>query len=418
MKKKFSLNLLLLLFFILYGCAKDNQPTYIPSAEPTNQQLIKSTFYQFTEKVKSLGTEQRKEVVQNFLKENLESPVIDGDSLICFFYYGKADTVTLNGDLQEGWAKLDTMKSINCGDKNFFYKICTAPPDARIDYKFSVDGKEIIDPLNKKITPSGYGSHSEVVMPLFVRDTTRFFRRDIQRGTIESTIFISKEEEISPRPIKIYKPFGYDTLSALPSLYVMDGFKAFEFMAYNNVLDNLIADNKISPMIVVFLEYINEDDSYFFAENEKLTEILCNELVPFIDKTYKVNTDPHFRAITGISAGGHYSLLAAFNRPDVFLNAAGQSSTITEELLEEMKTASENKKYLKEYRFYFDVGIYDLSSGSLEGHTFLTANRKFHKEMENTGFNFLYNEYNDGHQWANWRERTDDILIYFFEFPK
>jgi len=306
------------------------------------------------------------------------------------------------------------MKFINCGDEKFFFKICAAPPDARLDYLLIVDGKEITDPLNKRITPSGYGPHSEVIMPQFIPDTTRYFRADVPHGSIDSIMFISKEKEISPRPVKIYKPSGYDTLTAIPSLYVMNGFKAIEFMSFTNVLDNLIADKKIRPVIAVFLDYVSDDKSLFLDSNDRLTKILCDELVSLIDRIYKVSTSPHDRAITGISAGGHFSIITAFNRPDIFLNAAGQSANITEELMDAMKSASDNKKHLKEYHIYFDVGIYDLPTASLDDHTFLTANRLLYKEIKNAGFNYRYHEYNDGHQWAGWRERTDDILIYFF----
>ena len=414
MKKIFPLKILLLFFLILSGCGKENRPPFISSAEPTDWQIKNSKFFQFTEKLNSLRITERQELVQQFLKEHPEKPIIEGDSLICFFWIGKADTVLLNGDLQSGWAKPEMMNFINCGDDNFFFKICSAPPDFRLDYLFIVDGKTTTDPLNKKITPSGYGPHSEVVMPGFVPDTIRNFQTNILHGAVDSILFVSKEKEISPRAVKVYKPFGYGTLSALPSLYVVDGFKALEFMNYINVLDNLIADKKIQPVIAVFLDYVNGDENFYLNNNEQLAKVLCDELVPLIDRTYKTNTDPHYRAITGISAGGHFSLITAFNRPDVFLNAAGQSTTITEKLFNAMHTASKNKKRLNECRFYFDVGVYDLTSGTIDSHTFLTANRKLNDEMKNAGFNFRYHEFNDGHQWANWRERTDEILIYFF----
>lgn len=412
--KNFSLNLLILFFLIFYGCSKENPPPFIPPAEPTQLQIDNSVFFQFTEKLKSADVSDRQELVQQFLNEHPYTPLIENDSLICFFWIGKADTVLLNGDLQAGWANPDIMKAINCGEVSFFFKICTAPPDARLDYLFIVDGKEITDPLNKRITPSGYGLHSEVVMPRFIPDTVRNFRTDIPHGTVDSILFISREKEQAPRPVKIYKPYGYDTLPALPSFYVMDGFKAMEFMSFTNVLDNLIADKKIKPVAAVFLDYVKEDDNLFLNNTERLLKVLCDELVPFIDRIYKTKTDPHSRAITGISAGGHFSLITAFTRPDVFLSAAGQSATLTEELFEAMHTVSENKKNLNERRIYFDVGIYDLTAGTIDNHTFLTANRMLNEEMKSSGFNFRYHEFNDGHQWANWRERADDILIYFF----
>jgi enterochelin esterase family protein len=414
MRKIFSLNILLILFLILSGCGKEIRPPFIPSAEPTDWQIKNSAFFQFTEKLNPMCITERQELVKQFLEGHTNGPVIEGDSLICFFWYGKADTVLLNGDLQSGWAKPDTMKFINCGEENFFFRICTAPPDSRLDYLFIVDGQTTTDPLNQRITPSGYGPHSEVIVPKFIPDAVRNFRTNIPHGSVDSILFVSREKEIPPRPVKIYKPSGYDTLSVLPSLYVMDGFKALEFMDYVNVLDNLIADKRIRPVIAVFLDYVDGDNNLYLTNNEQLTKILCSELVPLIDRRYKTNTHPQYRAITGISAGGHFSLITAFNRHDIFLNAAGQSTTLTEELLDVLNAASGSGKPINKYKIYFDVGVYDLTSGTIEDHTFLTANRKLSDEIKNAGFNFRYREFNDGHQWANWRERTDDILIYFF----
>jgi enterochelin esterase family protein len=214
--------------------------------------------------------------------------------------------------------------------------------------------------------------------------------------------------------LKIYKPAGYENYAALPSLYVNDGFKAIEYCKYINVLDNLIADKKISPVVVVFIDYIEGDQNYFLNTTDEYFTAICKELVPLIDKNYKTSKKPEMRVLAGISAGAHISLLAPFKQPDKFLNAAGQSATITTELLDAVKNPSVNKTNYKSLRFYFDVGRYDLISSGIENQPFLYSNQMLDAEMNRCGITHSFKIVNDGHQWASWRERIDEILIYFF----
>ena len=115
----------------------------------------------------------------------------------------------------------------------------------------------------------------------------------------------------------------------------------------------------------------------------------------------------------GISNGGHVSLATVFKRPDVFLNGAGQSSTITLQLLEILDNAVEHLPAHKPFKLYTDVGAYDLDYPGADG-SFLSVNREFSAELTKDGIKHVYREVNDGHEWANWRERTEDILKLFF----
>jgi enterochelin esterase family protein len=214
--------------------------------------------------------------------------------------------------------------------------------------------------------------------------------------------------------LKIYKPANYDSLFSLPTLYVNDGFKAIEYNSYINVLDNLIVDKKIKPVLVVFVDFVEGDQNLFLNKTDEYFKSVCDELVPLIDANYKTSQHAKDRVLTGISAGGHISLLTTLKRPDVFLNAAGQSATITEELLESIKNISKSNQNIKGFKLYFDVGRYDLVQGGINNHPFLYSNQLLSKEMKKAGVSHLFKVFNDGHQWANWRERVDEILIYFF----
>ena len=115
----------------------------------------------------------------------------------------------------------------------------------------------------------------------------------------------------------------------------------------------------------------------------------------------------------GISNGGHLSLITALRRPDVFLQAAGQSSTITDQLVEVLESTA-SKPESKMLNLYVDVGRYDLENSGDPLFTFLSTSRLFHQKLQRAGIKHTYHEWNDGHEWANWRERTPEILRLFF----
>ena len=399
--------------FLLLSCKDAIDQPFAPSTTPSGEQIEKSRFAKFVNKLKDIPVDQRLSELQTFLSVNPASPVIE-DNLACFYWYGKASAVLINGDIQAGWTKPDTMESISCGDKKLFYRIYSLPADARVDYQFIVDGTIITDPRNPIITPSGFGLHSQCAMPVFKSDNVLQYRADIIHGTVDSLFFESNQTSIQPRSLKIYKPANYDSFTSLPALYVNDGFKAIDYCSYINVLDSLIADKKIKPIVVVFIDFIEGDQDYFLNKTEEYFSAVCKELVPFIDAKYSTSKQAKDRVLAGISASAHISLLIALKRPDVFLNAAGQSPTTTLELFDAVNSASINKQTKKELKLYFDVGRFDLVQTGIDNNSFLYANQLLRKEMKNAGINHTFNVFNDGHEWANWRERIDEILIYFF----
>jgi enterochelin esterase-like enzyme len=416
MKSSLPISLVSFAFILILfeGCSKSPSPQFVSSSTPTKEQLEKSNFVKFVSELKFLPEDQRKNYLQSFLVNYPNSPIIENSSISIFYWYGKANSVLINGDIQSGWAMPDTMNLISCGNEDLFYKIYSLPADTRIDYQLIVDDSTITDPRNPVVTPSGFGLHSQCAMPLFITKTFRESRNNIQHGTIDTLWFKSRQTSIMPKMLKIYKPANYDSFFSLPTLYVNDGFKAIEYNSYINVLDNLIADKKIKPVLVVFIDFIEGDQNLFLNKTDEYFKSVCDELVPLIDATYKTSQQAKDRVLAGISAGGHISLLTSLKRSDVFLNAAGQSSTITEELSETIKNISQTKPNKKVLKLYFDVGRFDLMNGTINNYPFLYANQLLDKEMKKAGINHTFKIVNDGHQWANWRERVDEILIYFY----
>jgi enterochelin esterase family protein len=405
--------LLSFVLILLTDCNREIEQQAPSSIIPSKEQLSGSRFAAFINDLKSLPEDQRKGFVQNFLSSNPSSPIIEDSILACFYWFGSASLVLINGDIHSGWSRPDIMKYISCGDEKFFFAVCTLPPDSRVDYQFVVDGKTITDPRNKVISPSGYGFNSQCTMPLFKPKNIREYRANVKHGTIDSLWFMSKSTSIKPRMIKIYKPADYDSLSEFPAVYLNDGFKAIEYCSFINLLDNLIAERKIMPIIAVFIDFAEGDSDYFLNKTDEYITALCDELVLFIDSRYKTSTKHSNRLLTGISDGGHAFLYTALKRSDVFFNAAGQSSTITEKLFNAIDELSSSKNVHLYPKLYFDVGRYDLING-YKDNSFLYANQLFSQELNKAEINYRFRIFNDGHQWANWRERMDEILIYFF----
>lgn len=364
-------------------------------------------------RLKLLPIEQRSGAVTQFLASSRTCPIIEGGSIVHFVWFGKAKTVVVSGDLQRGWSAPDTMESIECEGSSLFFRSYFLPPDSRLDYQFVVDGKWGTDPRNPRTAPSGYGLHSELAMPQFVSNPDLVFRPNVPRGSLDSMVWKCKDDSIRQRVIRIYTPNGYGSMTGLPSLYVHDGNEALAHEMFGILLDNLIGDRTIKPILVVFIPPIKREAEYVGSKQRAFTKMLCDDLVPLVDKSYKTSHRPEDRAMMGISNGGHLSLATVLKRPDVFLNAVGQSSTITPQLLEILDNAVEHLTSHRPFGVYIDVGTFDLDYPGADA-SFLSANRDFSLELTKSGIKHTYREVNDGHEWASWRERTEDILRLFF----
>jgi enterochelin esterase-like enzyme len=218
------------------------------------------------------------------------------------------------------------------------------------------------------------------------------------------------------REIKVYLPHGYEELSGLPTVYINDGFDAISFADMPTILDNLIAQKKIVPVIAVFIPPVARQFEYLTDGREKFVNVLCNEVVPMIDDNFRTARMPQKRAMMGISNGGHITLYTVLSRPDLFHCAGGQSATISPELQNLTQRQADKNKLPPTMKIYLDCGRYDIQRynpvwGDID---FLESNRKYSEMLVSLRIPHFYREVNDGHEWANWRERMPDILIFFF----
>jgi S-formylglutathione hydrolase FrmB len=167
----------------------------------------------------------------------------------------------------------------------------------------------------------------------------------------------------------VYLPEGYETNQRnYPVTYLLHGYGDaddgwVQFGEINRLADAAINNGKIAPMIIVTPDgfksfYMNAADGSMNYE-----DFFIKELIPHIEKTFKVKTDKRFRGIAGLSMGGYGSLLYALKYPNMFSAAAPLSAAIwTNEDYENMKEGM--------YNTYFGSSI----GKNLKGKDRLTAN--------------------------------------------
>lgn len=231
-------------------------------------------------------------------------------------------------------------------------------------------------------------------------------RNGIAKGKIDTVQYESKTVG-STRKTLIYTPPNYDKKKKYPVFYLLHGIGGdhlewFKGANPQNILDNLFAEGKIQPMIVVMPNgrAIKDDRSIGnimapdkvqgFATFEK---DLLNDLIPFIEKNYPALTDKDNRAIAGLSMGGGQSLNFGLGNLDKFSWVGGFSSAPNTKIPKDlMPNPEEAKKKLK---------LLFISCGDADG--LITFSKRTHEYMYENDVPHIYYLEAGGHDFKVWK---------------
>ena len=217
-------------------------------------------------------------------------------------------------------------------DEQGVWSVTTDPlePDY-YGYSFMVDGIALIDPMNALMKASLLNAENMVHVP--GPATLPWEANQVPHGILHHHFYKSRAAG-DERDFFVYTPPGYDPRASrlYPVLYLQHGYsgdaRAWSVNGRVNVmLDNLIAEGKAKPMVAVMsLSYGAPEmvrrsgpDLTLMKQNyDRFREALLTEVIPEVEKTYRVSKDADSRAIAGVSMGGTEALYIGLNAAKTF----------------------------------------------------------------------------------------------------
>lgn len=363
--------------------------------------LNSQNFNDFITDVTTIAPELRQVKVDSFMSANHSFPITE-NTLAHFIYKGEGTALQVPGDFS-GWDPKNA-PMINITGTDFWYLTKTFENDARLDYKFAFNGSDwILDPHNPHTAPGGWGNNSEMRMPAYEPPAEIEYNSRIPHGAITDTIYYSSALDNS-RKVQLYLPPGYDeSTAAYPLLLVHDGLEYSTLSKMNNVIDNLIHQKKIRPIIALFVPPVKRTPEYIENDKKDFSEFLVNEVLAWVDTNYNTSRNPADRMVMGSSAGANISLWMATKYPESFGIAAPFSPYIEPDLQKHFESNP-----VTGLRIFMLNGKYD--------HLQVIQNcvKNFLPVLDYKGYDYEFREYNEGHSYGFWRAHIDDALIFAF----
>jgi len=347
------------------------------------------------------------------------SPEINPDNTVTFRLQApKAVKVQVAGDFigSPGIAEMTEVDGV--------WEYTTEPLAPELySYSFIVDGLVIRDPAN-------------VYMNRDVASVTNIFIvgggradlykvNDVPHGTVSRIWYHSPTLKMDRR-MTVYTPAGYDRnrKQKYPVFYLLHGAGGDEeaWMALGRtaqVMDNLIAQGKAEPMIVVMTNGNAGEQAAAGESHEGFRkpgmqqrgmmdggfEASFPDVVNYIEKNFRVYKDKSHRAVAGLSMGGFHSLHISRYYPDMFDYVGLFSAAIFPR--EGSSPVYSNIEQTLDVQFAKKPALYWIAIGKSD---FLyDANVEYRKLLDSKGYPYVYFENEDGHIWRNWR-------IYLTEF--
>jgi enterochelin esterase-like enzyme len=217
------------------------------------------------------------------------------------------------------------------------------------------------------------------------------------------------------RRVWIYTPPGYEVSEEVYGLLlVFDGLAYIDpnLVPTPTILDNLLYEKKISPLIAVFPDSLMRNQE--LACSAPFVEYLTSELLPWVRKRYHVTDKPSRTIVAGSSLGGLAAAFAGLTAPQVFGNVLSQSGafwyngTMKHNIDAEwilIRRFIENPRL--PLRFYLEVGLLEHTRDA----DMVFCNRHMRDVLKAKRYNVTYREYMGGHHYICWRHSLADGLL-------
>lgn len=304
------------------------------------------------------------------------------------------------------------------------WTVRTEPVEPGFHYYFLViDGVPVADPASQSFFGTGKMS-SGIDIP--EKGVDFYSVKDVPHGAVSSRIYYSNVTN-SFRRLFVYTPAGYDqnTEKKYPVVYVQHGGGEDETGwvvqgKTDMVMDNLIAEGKAKPMIVVMANG-NVSSGIGGYSSEAMTSFkneMTQNIIPFIDKNYRTLDNVKNRAICGLSMGGGQSFYVGLQNLDVFSSVGIFSSGIFGGIRNPSGNVFDAEKEIpglltQSDEFNNKLDLFYISCG--EGDMRIEHTKKAVATMKDNGLKVEFNSFPGDHEWQVWRKSLHDFASRVFK---
>ena len=291
-------------------------------------------------------------------------------------------------------------------------------------YSLIVDGVSVADPASQTFYGCSRWSSAIEIKEAGMDD---FEVQDVKHGEVRTVYYFSKVDE-AWRPLMVYTPAGYNEGSEhYPVVYIQHGGGEdhrgwMEQGRTAQIMDNLIAAGKAKPMIVVSSNSNVQSRNggfgggYSWQGMQTFRAELLENVIPFVEKTYRVKKDRKNRAMCGLSMGGGQSFYIGLRDPEVFANVGvfstgmfgGIQGASNFDLEKEVPgILTDTKTFNQQFDVFF------VSCGEQDPR--IEHTRNIVKKMRDGGVKVKFNSYPGDHEWQVWRKSLHEFAQYLFK---
>ena len=351
--------------------------------------------------------------------DTLISPEVLTDHKVIFRLYApKASEVSLQGD----WMMGSKEKMVKNNDGVWSLTVGPLKSDIYL-YAFFLDGVAVVDPKNtvvKQGSPTQW-TQSMVEVP---GDEAKFLAIEptVPHGIVGIINYYSSSLKMMRR-MRVYTPPGYNaSKDSYPVLYLISGGGCDEtgwstVGRADIILDNLLAQGKIKPMIVVMPDghvpgYNIRIVAMQGADQDPFTKDMIQDIMPFIEKNYRVLAGKDNRAIAGLSMGGIQTLNIGLTNLDKFSYLGPFSTGWFPDDLKKIREKYQTLLSSPETRAR--LKLFWISSGGPKDVAYANG-KAMMKMFDDFGIKYQYSEVEGGHYYNSWRKNLYDFSQLLFK---
>ena len=305
------------------------------------------------------------------------------------------------------------------------WTVTTKPQVPGFHYYFLiVDGVSTADPASQSFY--GCGKWSSAI-EITEAGMDYFEVQPVPHGEVRVVYYYSLVDE-SFRPLMVYTPAGYnESKNEYPVVYIQHGGGEdhrgwMEQGRTAQIMDNLIAVGKAKPMIVVSANSNVRSRNggfgggYSWQGMQAFRSEMIENVIPFVEKNYRVKKDRKSRAMCGLSMGGGQSFYIGLRDPEVFANVGvfstgmfgGISGASNFDLETEVPgILTDTKTFNKQFDVFF------MSCGEQDPR--INYTRDIVKKMRDGGVDVRFNSFPGDHEWQVWRKSLLEFAQYLFK---